>query len=1754
MDSTDNSKATSIETNQYIKNPKYTTKEAIDKFVNLLILGRYTEKDLSDALNYCLIRSTESFDNIDSIKEAIEELKKDSEAFKIFIDNTNKLLDAIQDINKEQTAEIDKINEFLKTVVTLDTEQTITGTKTFNKIYVPNPTESKQAANAQYVMDYVRNQLSLTIGDLNNLKTESKDLIINAINEVLDNLNAYKETINETAINQMIDTKLNPLIERITTIESTADYTKELAEANKQAIEDLNTKVVDNTSDITDINRRLEEAVFYSKIDDTRKTIQLKNYDSISGVSTTGEGINIAMVSKWDKVDLGSTQIPINLNGSETRPTYNDSKEIALMDDVKLKADAGNVYNKSEIDTKLDTKADSSSVYNKEDSDARFVSLTENQNIQGNKVIEGIWEFNGILSKPKQLATTEYVVNYAKTYANQKVGDLASLKTEAKDTTVAAINELFDKIESDNTDEPVDTYTKQEIDTKLETKADTDNVYNKSEIDSKLDLKADVGSVYNKSEIDHKFENITIDDINYAKLGEENTFIQEQNIKQVNISDEPTLDTHVITLKYFKDNSSGSISPADYVTKTEFTSGINNKADKNHTHVVADITDLNLDRLATKEETYTKQEIDNKIDAIVPPEIDLTHYAKKDAANIFTKANTFTEAPSVEVDATLDNHVIRKKQFDNNIKEINDKVKSVVGDLNSLNNEVSKDNLVNAINSVDDKFKTTAKTNESNTFTGDQTYLDNILLESVPSERNHAVNLGYILDNPGGIKLPDHTALTQNSITEITFGYANPVAYSAQQLKNVFLKDIVGNEYKAIMADATSFTANPSKEIVVILSRTDYTKNIDVNFDITKTVDELKQYELKEGEVRVILSYDIVSVYSSGYGYGAMFSRNANKKDGDLIYDYYFGSQNDITNNRKVSIKIDKLGINTPDIVSISMTTNGSEKLTVKTDELNPIENIYDSADMTYIHTPVSKTVGDVLYSNISQAIKSIHLLENNICSLKPADMELQLVRLKEFKQTINNILQSMFDESPVTLKNGDYIDVSFSGSASYGTGYCGYVNIKDTIRDITYKAYKVSSNAFNTISETKVIAVLTSDNSKTNVTYSDSVSTLESYEVAENEILLEISFSTAKQYSAKYGYGAMLEYWGSVSDLCYDYYMGSNLDMNCPFKITILKLGSSVKADTIQIGAPTFAGSLVMHLRKNTNDVINFLVSTGVNVTGRDGAESGSVYNLVEKSLKPLKVLTSEAHQSINGITTFNNKVYMNIDNEKITDSKQLIHKEYLDKNIADNVAYNISNTPLVPYNDVSSLNTKNIGVRISATTNNSSYSSGDTVVVSNFKIKLKGDDEYLKPYGVEVVDRENNKIGLNLIGDDTVYNDNDALLSTRPSDFNSSNVDLSSGSNAVAAVKTNGAYDYSGVYEICNPFREYNKKYCVFLSSDGLKNPYYQVDISSSKQVDNISFQLFGTSATNPFLYSKDCKIELFVENTVVKTFNVKGSSENNSPVNINIDYKDGMFLISVLDSINYINNRINKNAELLTGLGKPNFSLNPNKIGSLYSDTTNKAVYMCIDNTFGANKWVNIVTGDEIKPNLRKIEITCNVNLRSGQYGGCMSGVKIGFDNGYASTKQIVKGLNNGQILWALDGLGNLASYSEVGSLSPSGNDIKGDVTTTGIYNDPSYHCVTNIFKEYLGNADQCSLWSDASTKQLKITLISEKVPNKITYVGNGYYGQTSVSDVKAIWYYVNDDGMKVEESVDNELEVSVNSSETNDSSYIYAFNIN
>ena len=102
---------------------------------------------------------------------------------------------------------------------------------------------------------------------------------------------------------------------------------------------DLDAEIEARSAADDEIKLELEDKVEYTDISDgenpNRKTIQLNNHDSISGLDTSGVGYNLAMVSKWNKADFGSVSLPVNLNGSEERPTYNDDEEIALMKDIE---------------------------------------------------------------------------------------------------------------------------------------------------------------------------------------------------------------------------------------------------------------------------------------------------------------------------------------------------------------------------------------------------------------------------------------------------------------------------------------------------------------------------------------------------------------------------------------------------------------------------------------------------------------------------------------------------------------------------------------------------------------------------------------------------------------------------------------------------------------------------------------------------------------------------------------------------------------------------------------------------------------------------------------------------------------------------------------------------------------------------------------------------------------------------------------------------------------------------------------------------------------------------------------------------------------------------------------------------------------------------------------------------------------------------------------------------------------------------
>lgn len=242
------------------------------------------------------------------------------------------------------------------------------------------------------------------------------------------------------ALSEDLETRANELQDEINLKASQSDLEVYMSATNTK-IEEFEGKIgtiptkvseLENDSNFQDesqVNAKIEEAtknaVEYLEFGEGRKTIQLSNYDNISGIDTKGTGHNIAMISKWDKVDLGAAGLEVNLNGSAERPTYNDTEELALLKDVQgivipskvseFENDA-DYQNASQVDariqevvaaapealdtlkeladalgndpdfagtvtTELAKKANSIDVYTKEEADAKFI--TEHQSLEG---------------------------------------------------------------------------------------------------------------------------------------------------------------------------------------------------------------------------------------------------------------------------------------------------------------------------------------------------------------------------------------------------------------------------------------------------------------------------------------------------------------------------------------------------------------------------------------------------------------------------------------------------------------------------------------------------------------------------------------------------------------------------------------------------------------------------------------------------------------------------------------------------------------------------------------------------------------------------------------------------------------------------------------------------------------------------------------------------------------------------------------------------------------------------------------------------------------------------------------------------------------------------------------------------------------------------------------------------------------------------------------------------------------------------
>lgn len=201
-----------------------------------------------------------------------------------------------------------------------------------------------EASRVDGMVNQINENVASSIETLNNNLVQAIETINNGIAAEVTNREEGDAKL-QAAIDELAE-KVNGEGADLTELEGKIEKNAaDIATVNNnlvEAVNNINKNVADGFSTINgglnnEIRPELEKAVKYedtaTEQNPGRKTIFLNNHDNICGKTTDG-AVNIAMVSKWNKVDLGSSSVEINLNGSAERPTYNDSKQIALLEDV----------------------------------------------------------------------------------------------------------------------------------------------------------------------------------------------------------------------------------------------------------------------------------------------------------------------------------------------------------------------------------------------------------------------------------------------------------------------------------------------------------------------------------------------------------------------------------------------------------------------------------------------------------------------------------------------------------------------------------------------------------------------------------------------------------------------------------------------------------------------------------------------------------------------------------------------------------------------------------------------------------------------------------------------------------------------------------------------------------------------------------------------------------------------------------------------------------------------------------------------------------------------------------------------------------------------------------------------------------------------------------------------------------------------------------------------------------------------------
>ena len=185
-------------------------------------------------------------------------------------------------------------------------------------------TEARSAADTQLQADLAQEGTARSEADAE-LQTN-----IDAVNTIVSELQTALTT--ETEARSKGDTDLQETLSQEATSRIEADtQLQDNIDAANTSIDELKEKKVDWIDIATAENPG-------------RKAILLKNHETILGTSTTGATPNLLMLNKWDVVDLGTPQFPINLNTpAGVRPTVQEAgqsgeeaNKIAYLSDIDV--------------------------------------------------------------------------------------------------------------------------------------------------------------------------------------------------------------------------------------------------------------------------------------------------------------------------------------------------------------------------------------------------------------------------------------------------------------------------------------------------------------------------------------------------------------------------------------------------------------------------------------------------------------------------------------------------------------------------------------------------------------------------------------------------------------------------------------------------------------------------------------------------------------------------------------------------------------------------------------------------------------------------------------------------------------------------------------------------------------------------------------------------------------------------------------------------------------------------------------------------------------------------------------------------------------------------------------------------------------------------------------------------------------------------------------------------------------------------